>query len=155
MQATNGNNTAIQPSCSQVHNNNPNRMSLHQNQAYGAGPEKTSPDTNADREYEVIPPLTHETTRLNNAEPKEYRETPNIQTGEEIPRQTAPRQPQEEEEGEGSRMQSGQVMMENGEYKDLQIGNENVYHILEPKAEDDEDNTAPYEVPVLTKTKKN
>ena len=40
-------------------------------------------------------------------------------------------------------------MMENGEYKNLQIGSENVYHILEPKAEDDEDKAAPYEVPVL------
>ena len=154
MQATNGNNTTIQPSCSQVHNNNPNRMSLRQNQAYGAGPEKTSPDPNTDREYEVIPPLVDGKTRLNNAESNDYRETPNVQRREEIShQQTAPRQPQEEEGGEGSRMQSGQVMMENSEYKDLQIGNENVYHILEPKAEDDEDNTAPYEVPVLTKTK--
>ena len=42
-------------------------------------------------------------------------------------------------------------MMENGEYKDLQIGSENVYHILEQKAEEDEDKAAPYEVPVLTK----
>ena len=33
------------------------------------------------------------------------------------------------------------------------IGNENVYHILEPKAEDDEDKAAPYKVPVLIKTK--
>ena len=41
-------------------------------------------------------------------------------------------------------------MMENGEYKDLQIGSENVYHILEQKAEEDKDKAAPYEVPVLT-----
>ena len=45
-------------------------------------------------------------------------------------------------------------MMENGEHKDMQIGSENVYHILEPKAEDDKDKAAPYEVPVLTKTRK-
>ena len=44
--------------------------------------------------------------------------------------------------------------LQNGEYKDLQIGNENVYHILEPKAEDDKDKAALYEVPVFTKTKK-
>ena len=152
MQATNGNNTTIQPSCSQVHNNNPNTTNLCQNEAYGAEPEKTSPDPNADREYEVIPPLVDGKTRLNNAEPNDYRETPNVQRREEIPQHTAPRQPQEEEEGEGSCMQSGQVTMENGEQKDLQIGSE-VYHILEPKAEDDEDSAAPYEVPVLTKTK--
>ena len=79
---------------------------------------------------------------LNNTKPNDYRETPNVQTGEEIPQQTAPRQPQEEEEEEGSCMQLEQVMMENGEHKDLQIGSENFYHILEPKAEDDEDNAA-------------
>ena len=30
------------------------------------------------------------------------------------------------------------------------ISNESVYHILEPKAEDDKDKAAPYDVPVLT-----
>ena len=131
-------------------------MSLRQNQAYGVEPEKTSPDSNADREYEVIPPLVDGETRLNNAEPNDNREAPSVQTREEIiqlHQQTAPRQPQEEGEEEGSRMQSGQEMMENGEHRDSLIGNENIYHILEPKAEDDEDKAAPYEVPILTKTK--
>ena len=101
-------------------------MSLRQNQAYGVEPEKTSPDSNADREYEVIPPLVDGETRLNNAEPNDNRETPSIQTREELVQlhqQTSPRQPQEEGEVERSRMQSGQEMMENDEHKDSQIGN--------------------------------
>jgi hypothetical protein len=158
MQATNGNTTATQPSSNQAHdhNNNPNTTCLSQNQAYGAQLEKTSPDLNADREYEVIPPLAHEKTRLNryNTEATDYRETPNVQTGEEIiqlHQQTSPRQPIEEVEG--SHMQSEQQMTENGEHKDSLTGNENVYHILEPKAEDDEDKAAPYEVPVPSKMK--
>ena len=67
------------------------------------------------------PKIIQQGTRLNNAEHSDYRETPNVQTGEEIPQQRAPRQPkeQEEEEEEDNRMQAGQVVMENGEYKDL------------------------------------
>ncbi len=156
MQATNSNTTITQSSSNQAHNNNTKTTCLSQNQAYGAQPEKTSPDLNADRKYEVIPPLAHEKTRLNryNTEATDYRETSNVQTGEEIVQlhqQTSPRQPIEEVEG--SHMQSGQQMTENGDYNDSLIGNENVHHILEPKAEDDEDTAAPYEVPVLSKMK--
>ena len=152
MQATNGDNT-VQAQHNQAHNNKPNTMSLHHNQAYGTQPEKVSPDSNTDREYEVIPPLVHEKTTLNNMEVNDYRETPNAQTSQRIPQphqQISPGQPNEEMEH--SHMQPGQQLTASGEPKDS-TGNENVYHTNEPKVENEEDEAAPYEVPVPTITK--
>ena len=149
MQATNGDNT-VQAQHNQAHNNKPNTMSLRHNQAYGTQPEKASPDSNTDREYEVIPPLVHEETRLNNTEVNDYRETSNVQTSQSTTQphqQTSKGQPNEEVEQEHSHMQPEQQLTESGEHKNS-TGNENVYHSNEPKAEDEEDKAAPYEVPI-------
>ena len=151
MQATNGNNT-VQTQHIQAHDNKPNTTILRHNQAYGTQPEKTSPDSNTDGEYEVIPPLVHKKTTLNNTEVIDYRETSNVQTSQSTNQphqQTSPGQPKEEVEH--SHILLGIQLTESGEHKDS-TGNENVYHTLEPN-ESEEDKAAPYEVPVLTTMK--
>ena len=125
-------------------------MSLHHNQAYGTQPDKETNDSNTDKEYEVIPPLEHEKTTLNITEVNNDRENSNVQTSQNTTQphqQASPEQLQEEVEH--SHMQLEQPLTGSGEHKDS-IGNNDACHTLEPKAEEEEDKAAPYEVPITT-----
>ena len=136
----------------QAHNNKPNTMSLRQNQAYGRQPERVSPDSNANREYEVTPPLVHEKTRLNNTEIGDDRDTFNVQISQGMTQphqQASPGQPKDEVEG-SHKQQLGLQVTESGKHKDL-TGSVNIDHALEPKAQDENDEAAPYEIPVPIK----
>ena len=152
MQATDGNNT-IQALHNQAYDTQPNTTSLSHNQAYGTQPEEASNNSNTDMEYEVIPPLMHEKTMQNNTKDKDDGNDPIVLTSQSTTQphqQVSPGQPGEAVEG--SHMQA---LTENGDQEGLN-DNGNVYHVHEPKAEGEiEDTAIPYEVPVptLMKTK--
>ena len=128
-----------------------NTMSLCRYQAYSTHPKKETSNSNTDREYEVIPPLMHETASLNEADVNNDGENSNVQTSQntiQLHQQASPGQPNEEVE-HNSHMQQEQLTTESSEHKDL-TGNDNVYHTFKSKAEDNEDQAAPYEVPIPT-----
>ena len=153
LQARKGNN-AMQPLHNQAYNNMPNMITLRQNQAYGREPERVSPDSRANREYEVIPPLANEKTRLNNyTEIGDDRESSNAQISQGMTQphqQASPEQPSEEVEGNHMRQGPQVINLKSGEHEDM-TGKVNIDLILEPKAQDEFDEAAPYEIPVSTK----